>query len=310
MRTALAAVVVVLFLTATGIGHAGEVKVRYRVELKALRAGVTATTPLAVQLFADSVCNVPATSVQTIAAGALAIIEQAKLVRLRGAAPSVAIAELECAVSAPAIKSPIYAVVTGNGIKAWPMSCQLQSDSTGLVLVDAGGATVGVKNSETATFPSQQVPVPTIAIATSAGVASVGVAREGFLAGDPVFFEGEHCLGQPWLPTGPSLSGLATESPSRAMGGSVTHTAAGFFISGSGTQLYVPSVYGTPNTISPLSYAVGVDATNCSASQAHFSPPSTCCLSSPTGVAAPLEALPAAIVDLQSFLPPFGFAVR
>lgn len=148
MRLTTTALAALALLTSASLASGANFQVTYRVDAKALKSGTPAGTPLTFQLYSDGGCTTAAGGSQVVNVENVALIEQPKLIKMRGAAKPPSVAEIRYAMTGVTPQQQLYATVSGAGISPVGGACQLQSVSVGgttksAVWVDANGKVVG-----------------------------------------------------------------------------------------------------------------------------------------------------------------------
>jgi len=124
-------VLAALMLGLASVAGAADIQVSYRVDAKLLKKNTLAGTSLAFQLFTDSTCATSAGGPQNANVEAVTLIEQPKLIKVKGGPTPPSVAEIRYTMTGITPQPAFYATVTGTGITPVGGSCQLQTASVG-----------------------------------------------------------------------------------------------------------------------------------------------------------------------------------
>lgn len=110
---------------------AADIQVTYSVNAKVLKKSTPAGTPLSFQLYTDSTCATSAGAPQVANVEAVTLIEQPKLIKVKGGPTPPMIAEIRYTLTGITPQPAFYAKVNGTGITPIGTACQLQTASVG-----------------------------------------------------------------------------------------------------------------------------------------------------------------------------------
>jgi hypothetical protein len=300
---ALATVVVVLF---AANASAADIKVTYLADATSLKKSTPAGTPLTFKLFTDSACATTAVATQVVNVENVTLIEQPKLIRVKGGPKPPVAAEIDFTVTGVTPAPTLYAEVTGTGIVPVGPACQLQTAPT----VEAG-ATAVMKDSLGTVIGALYSPCPDdfdshgqcVVRSVDGQTVSLVVGTTAVYPTSPVlWYVTPDCTGQPYgsVPS-PPLPGSAF------VGLSVTAQAAPLFVSPN--PLYLPS--GQPTTTLLMQSTFYRDPNPADCSQGTFTPPDSCCCGNGNcGGRGTFVPVAQSTLDLAMFVPPFHAEVR
>jgi hypothetical protein len=118
-----------MLLLASGFaGATSDIRVSYLADLKTLKSGAPAGTPLTFQLFTDSACTT-AVSSEVVNVETLTLLQQVKAVAVSGGAKAPKPVELRHVISGVTAQPLFYLKVTGSGVSPIGGACQLQNAS-------------------------------------------------------------------------------------------------------------------------------------------------------------------------------------
>lgn len=184
------------------VAGAADIQVSYRVDAKLLKKNTPAGTSLAFQLFTDSTCATSAGSPQNANVEAVTLIEQPKLIKVKGGPTPPSVAEIRYTLTGVTPKPAFYAIVTGTGITPVGGTCQLQPGGPRLPIAvarDAVGAFVGTVGLVPDFAPSRTV----ILIDDPAGTLAFAISSKGELNDYAIFYtENADCSGARFLQPG------------------------------------------------------------------------------------------------------------